>query len=285
MKIILSRKGFDSTTGEIASPIMEDGSLLSLPIPVTKKQAEGGEEGITYEELMFGQQNLSTIIDELSNGNFDADQQAHLDPDLDKERLANREDEKNWKPVFGQQGTAQGYLEKREVGNKEEDIFLFFGWFQRTKKDNGKLCYLRPREGRRDLHVIFGWLQVGKRIIVNRDEIQSWLEYHPHVVNKKDVYTGNNTIYVASDTLNLFGEPICGKSGGGAFPVFKESLLLTAREQSMSHWSLPKWLLEGAWKCRDGHLPFLSGGRQQEFVFDVPDIYKQEAIDWLKEMF
>src|SRR4030065_2800030 len=105
MKIILSRKGFDSTTGEIASPIMEDGSLLSLPIPVTKKQAEGGEEGITYEELMFGQQNLSTIIDELSNGNFDADQQAHLDPDLDKERLANREDEKNWKPVFGQQGT------------------------------------------------------------------------------------------------------------------------------------------------------------------------------------
>jgi hypothetical protein len=133
MKIILSRKGFDTENGGIASPIMPDEKLLSLPIPVTKKQAERGEKGISYEELMFGQQNLSTIIDELSNGKFDADQQAHLDPDLDKERLANREDEENWKPVFGQQGAAQGYLEKRLAGNKE-DIFLFLVGFNEQRK-------------------------------------------------------------------------------------------------------------------------------------------------------
>jgi hypothetical protein len=33
MKIILSRKGFDSQYGKIKSPILEDGTMLSLPIP------------------------------------------------------------------------------------------------------------------------------------------------------------------------------------------------------------------------------------------------------------
>jgi hypothetical protein len=127
---------------------------------------------------------------------------------------------------------------------------------------------------------------VEKKLIVNRDEIPPWLEYHSHVVNKKDVYTGNNTIYIASDTLNLFGETIYDK-GGGTFRFFKESLQLTApNEEAMSHWCLPKWLLEGAWQCsKNDRLPFNSSGRQQEFVFDVPEQHKRKAIDWLKEMF
>ena len=33
MKVILSRKGFDSSYGGTASPILPDGTLLSLPIP------------------------------------------------------------------------------------------------------------------------------------------------------------------------------------------------------------------------------------------------------------
>ena len=33
MKIILSRKGFDSSNGGIVSPIFEDGSMISFPIP------------------------------------------------------------------------------------------------------------------------------------------------------------------------------------------------------------------------------------------------------------
>lgn len=32
MKVILSRKGFDSSNGGIPSPIMPDGTLLSMPI-------------------------------------------------------------------------------------------------------------------------------------------------------------------------------------------------------------------------------------------------------------
>ena len=33
MKVILSRKGMDSKSGGMASPILPDGTLLSLPIP------------------------------------------------------------------------------------------------------------------------------------------------------------------------------------------------------------------------------------------------------------
>ena len=33
MKVILSRKGFDSSNGGCPSPILPDGTLLSLPIP------------------------------------------------------------------------------------------------------------------------------------------------------------------------------------------------------------------------------------------------------------
>jgi hypothetical protein len=33
MKVILSRKGFDSGYGGIPSPVLPDGTMLSLPIP------------------------------------------------------------------------------------------------------------------------------------------------------------------------------------------------------------------------------------------------------------
>jgi len=44
VKIILSRKGFDSTSGGVPSPIFPDGRMLSLPIP--DKQSH-----ISYEKI------------------------------------------------------------------------------------------------------------------------------------------------------------------------------------------------------------------------------------------
>jgi hypothetical protein len=46
MKVILSRKGFDSEYGGIPSPIMPDGTLLSLPIPYE-------QDIIKYTDLTF----------------------------------------------------------------------------------------------------------------------------------------------------------------------------------------------------------------------------------------
>ena len=270
MKVILSRKGFDDSTGGFASPIMPSGQLLSLPIPVKKK----GEKGISYDKLIFNEQPVSEIIQQLSNGRFNCKQQAHLDPDLDRERYKRVQ---GWRPVFGQQNGAQTYLENRGV--KEGDLFLFFGWFKQAKyNDNGELKYVR---GAKNLHGIFGWLQIDKILDVEKDKIPDWLDYHLHVVNSK-IYT-NNKIYIAKRHLTLDG--LSHKDGGGVFPKFKPPLQLTAQgEKARSHWSLPKWLIEGAWECRDGHLPFLSGGRQQEFVFDLPDKNIPKLIAWLKEL-
>ena len=43
MKIILSRKGFDSANGGIVSPIFENGTMLTFPIPSNDKE--------TYNDL------------------------------------------------------------------------------------------------------------------------------------------------------------------------------------------------------------------------------------------
>jgi len=43
MKIILSRKGFDSSVGGCASPILPDGKMLSLPIPTSVDVLAYGE--------------------------------------------------------------------------------------------------------------------------------------------------------------------------------------------------------------------------------------------------
>jgi len=47
MKIILSRKGFDSTYGGFPSPIFEDGRMISLPIPISHEK----EKLFTYDVL------------------------------------------------------------------------------------------------------------------------------------------------------------------------------------------------------------------------------------------
>ena len=46
MKIILSRKGFDSQNGKTPSPIMPNGDLISMPIPSGDKDRY---QGLVYQ--------------------------------------------------------------------------------------------------------------------------------------------------------------------------------------------------------------------------------------------
>ena len=54
MKVILSRKGFDTANGGIPSPIMPDGTLLSMPIPSNDALAfdDLGHGEYTYREIL-----------------------------------------------------------------------------------------------------------------------------------------------------------------------------------------------------------------------------------------
>ncbi|HEX6606573.1 MAG TPA: hypothetical protein VF276_06620, partial [Chloroflexia bacterium] len=49
MKIILSRKGFDSSIGKVPSPIFPSGELRSLPIPDHDQPPHAG--GRSYKDI------------------------------------------------------------------------------------------------------------------------------------------------------------------------------------------------------------------------------------------
>lgn len=72
MKIILSRKGFDSTNGGIVSPIFEDGTMISFPIP--------SNDIDTYDSLCYNGTKYSQILHDLR---YKGGDHCHLDPDLD----------------------------------------------------------------------------------------------------------------------------------------------------------------------------------------------------------
>lgn len=148
MKIILSRKGFDSSNGGCASPIFPDGRLVSLPIPASGAPTSFSD--VSFDGLSVGQ-----VVRDLSGGKVLPDSPTHLDPDLSNEALPRQE---GWLPAFGQTGAAQSHLNSQgvEVG----DLFLFFGWFKKVEKNSsGRWSYV---SGAPDRHVIFGWLQVGE---------------------------------------------------------------------------------------------------------------------------
>ena len=122
MKIILSRKGFDSANGYVPSPIFPSGKIISLPIPDSRSP-------IKYDDIYWNGQNLGELVYQLTDGQITGQHKAHLDPDLRKESLPDRP--KVWRGLFGQVGAAQGHLERLvEPG----DLFLFFGWFKQIRK-------------------------------------------------------------------------------------------------------------------------------------------------------
>ena len=76
-KISLSRKGFDSGYGKIPSPILADGTLLTMPIP------DSGAIQNSYESLVYQGKSYYDIIKELSpNTKIKPQDNCHLDPDL-----------------------------------------------------------------------------------------------------------------------------------------------------------------------------------------------------------
>ena len=148
MKIIFSRKGFDSAAGGFPSPVYGDESLVSLPIPEANPQP--GD--LRYADVDIGATSLGAIVEQLSEGRVRATDPVHLDPDLRAESLPRAD---GWRPAFGQAGSAQGHLARQNVG--PGDLFLFFGSFAHAVNECGKHEY-RDKGAR--FHALFGWLQV-----------------------------------------------------------------------------------------------------------------------------
>lgn len=77
MKIIFSRKGFDSSTGGVASPIFPSGRLYSLPIP-------DPSDSFRYGDIQNEGNNLGRLVGDLTANKITSETRLHLDPDLDR---------------------------------------------------------------------------------------------------------------------------------------------------------------------------------------------------------
>lgn len=279
MRIILSRKGFDSSTGGTPSPIFPDGSLLSLPIPDKASQ-------LAYDDIAGNRWgSVGDLVQQLAG--IRRTHRAHLDPDL---RSASIPRDKAWRPIFGQSGSAESHL--RNQGVDIGDVFLYFGLFRRVERVNSEWRYLR---GSKPVHVLFGWLQISARVAVDKwPPSDSWAHNHPHFRREKD---SRNVLYVSSDRLKLRGYTSRNIAGAGVFKTISPKLILTAPEaRGPSQWLLPRWFHPASrsstlsyhqknsrWRRDERGTLLSSTSRGQEFVLDCDDY--PEALGWLKSLF
>ncbi|MGK9453251.1 hypothetical protein ACSSZE_18665 [Acidithiobacillus caldus] len=254
------------------SPILPDGTMISFPI-LSKGpgsiQLAAAKLHRTYDHVR--------LAHELSSGRISQTSPIHMDPDLNEHTFARMN---GWRPAFGQVAAAQGHLRNQNVG--VDDIFIFFGWFKQAHLCRGSWAYVPDAP---DIHVIFGWLQIGSIIAAGDDpskliaQSYPWLKNHPHA---QPGYGPTNTIYIADDKLKI---PGCTTHlpGGGTIPSFTPRCQLTKSSSpglnvNRSTWELPDFF------CREGrinlsyhydrqyerhsdHVTFQSASRGQEFVY------------------
>lgn len=273
MQVILSRKGFDSQYGGIASPILPDGRLLPLPIPSSHDDAR-------LADLSCSDVDLAQMIADLSGGKHSLATHVHMDPDLGSATSARLP---GWRPSLGQTGAAQSHLSRRAVG--AGDIFLFFGWFRQTERVKGRWRFARAAQ---DLHVLFGWIEVDEvlSIVTERQPTLArhpWTASHPHVASPAWYDDDRNTLYIARSRSAFTPQEA---SGGGQFPKMRPELQLTKPGCSRSIWSLPSWFFPDgrpplsyhpnprSWVKEDGAVTLRSAAKGQEFVLDG-DVYPQ----------
>jgi hypothetical protein len=211
MRLIFSRKGFDSAAGKAPSPII-DGKPISLPIP-TERRSE-----TSYRLAGFGD-----VVEHVTKGRIRADDLCHEDPVFANGRWA-----------FGQTGAAQTHLETNGVG--VGDMFLFFGLFA-------------AYDGRDRHHRIFGYLEVEEvRRLGSHpsksDNPKGFLRRHPHTIGE---WNENNTLYLGAGA-KAKGAPPClrlTKSGAGvsvwSVPAWLKTVGLTYHSDP-ARWAIDKEL-------------------------------------------
>ena len=263
MKIILSRKGFDSSAGKQASPIMPDGTLLSLPIP-------DEEDSNMFSSLQWNGKSYYDIISSLNpRTGYNTCSKCHLDPDLRKESKIRQP---NWQPAFGQMNAALSHLRNQKVS--VGDIFLFFGWFRETILADGHLQY--KKDGM-DAHIIYGYMQIGE-IIDRKENVPDSIKEHPHFMYNDAWASRQNAIFLPTHKLSI----LPSLSGCNVLN-YRHDRVLTKDGMSRRYWDLPDFF-------KDVHISyntkswlndcFKSAGRGQEFVMDATP----QIIEWVKRI-
>lgn len=157
MRIVFSRKGFDTSAGGGPSPII-GGRPLSLPIPDSK-----GISRTSFGDLGLGEHAARASWGKLGSGDL-----CHHDPMFLEDGTC----------LFGQTGAAQTHLERQGVS--EGDVFLFFGLF--AEEETGE-----PH------HRIFGYLRVEEIVALSEGAPDAMIALgHPHALG---MHGGNDVIW------------------------------------------------------------------------------------------
>lgn len=161
-RLILSKKGFDSTYGHGPSPILADGRMVLLPIP----EPRAGVCAATYGELRHDGASYADLLRRLGYKCVGSEP-AHLDPDL---VASARERTAGWRGTFGQVDQAESHLVNNNVG--PGSLFLFWGWFAHESRTGFKSS---P-----GFSAIYGYLEVGEVLGVGATPIPEFANHHPH---------------------------------------------------------------------------------------------------------
>ena len=231
MRIVLSRKGWDSGSGGRPNLIFDEtGEMVMLPIPEY-------ENDVTYDKLHLSRdENIRNHLKRIVPAHCQKTNipfTCHADPNL--RNLFGR---KEYQGSLGQVSTSQTHLKNQKI--KVGDVFIFFGLFNHVILKNGELRIRSRYPG----HVIFGYLQIGDIISPKdynkegRAEIESkypWITDQPHWNAEKYKKYSNNCIYVAAEHCT-FNKSL---PGCGTFD-YHEELNLSMRDIPQStHWNLP----------------------------------------------
>ncbi|QIQ87994.1 hypothetical protein [Erythrobacter sp.] len=230
MKIVFSRKGFDSSAGGGPSPIVatndEWGRPVSLPIPA------GAASVTTYGDLGLGEHAARA-----SRGKLGAGDKCHHDPMFTEDGEC----------LFGQCGAAQTHLERQGVG--VGDVFVFFGLFA-------------EQGGGEPHHRIFGYLKVEEIVPLAPGAPAELVERgHPHALalhaRNDCIWRGEGRVATrASEALRL-------TVPGGPPSLWRRPDWLKRGGLSY-HDRADRWL-----RAKNGQRRLRAVSRGQEFVADV----------------
>lgn len=252
MKVVLSKKGFDSQYGKKPSVILveDNNRMISFPIPIDSTR----ESGIGVDLLNVLGYSLKNIFEDLS---IDTTYNHHVDPAI--QGMVPEID-----GTFGQSGAALGHLRKQKVGSG--DLFLFYGTFSFAGRDtDNHLKYLPVHP----FHAIWGYLKVDE-VLEDMDRVNdpeyARLQIHPHFINRdKQGYKSGNSIFIGHDF--------------GVFR-FSEILRLTKLGYNKTYWELPHFFKNINISCNGNsakHKETSVGfeiqvpSKSQEFVFELPE--------------
>ena len=285
MKIIFSRKGFDGDNGGMPSAYVENGEMVSFPIP-----ASGRADLIRYAEIRAEGISMQERIEQLcqGEGKIFSPQRCHHDPDLVGDSRI-RPSSEGWAGAFGQSGRPNDHLKNTDIA--VGDLFLFFGWFKRAEQTDRGLHFVKKAP---DQHALFGYLQIGKMWEAgDMQGIPSCFNDHPHVLQKhlspdaEEQEAG--TLYVAQKYLEIPGVaaerlmiPDRGQCPGFGVFRYAPNLVLTAEnEKRRSYWRLCDFFqgqIRKDYLTREGPNLFRAR-RGQEFVVNTTP----QIREWVAE--